>query len=531
MIERKKKEGRALELVRKTIYMSRQKGKAVNQVTLDDDYNIPEAMPDAGFLIQEQGKLEITEVKAENGRVLVQGSLRFGVLYSEDGEDGSLHSVQGAIPVEESLNLEQVAEGDSLTLDWMLEDVSAALINSRKLGIRAVATLTLTAEELFEEDISVDISGEGEELRKKTCGLSAASLAVRKKDTCRVKDEMILPASKPNIRTLIWQDVRLANTELRPGDGEIGVRGELVVFVLYESEEGEGKTGWVEQNLPFTARIEAAGCREGMAGSVKLGLSQADLEVKPDYDGELRVLNLDVVLELDMRAYREEELELLCDAYSLKKELTPEKKATVCQRLLMNNSSRFRAGSRVDVGKEGSQILQICHCCGEALLDECTVTERGLQLEGVIQVQILYVTADDSHPVLCRKEQIPFTQEVEVPGIGADSVWQVQLSLEQVAAEMAGGSELEIRAVAAVQVLVLEQIRVEYITEIQENPLDWEKIRELPAFVICTMQLSDSLWSMAKAYRTTPERICELNGLTEDEIRPGQKLLLMKEVQ
>ena len=65
----------------------------------------------------------------------------------------------------------------------------------------------------------------------------------------------------------------------------------------------------------------------------------------------------------------------------------------------------------------------------------------------------------------------------------------------------------------------------------KRQPLDWEKIRELPAFVICTMQLSDSLWSMAKAYRTTPERICELNGLTEDEIRPGQKLLLMKEVQ
>ncbi len=60
-----------------------------------------------------------------------------------------------------------------------------------------------------------------------------------------------------------------------------------------------------------------------------------------------------------MRAYREEELELLCDAYSLKKELTPEKKATVCQRLLMNNSSRFRAGSRVDVEKEDGQILQI----------------------------------------------------------------------------------------------------------------------------------------------------------------------------
>lgn len=530
MIERKKKEGRTLELVRKTIHMSRQKGKAVSQVTLDDDYNIPETMPDAGLLIQEQGKLEIAEVKAENGRALVRGALQFGVLYSEEGEDGGLYRVQGEIPMEESLNLEQVTEGDSLTLDWMLEDVSAALINSRKLGIRAVVTLILTTEELFDEEISEDISGETDSLQKKSCRMSVASLAVRKRDTCRVKDEMILPASKPNIRTLIWQDVSLANTEIRPGEGEIGIRGELTVFVLYESEE-ENKTGWAVQNIPFTARTEASGCGEGMACSVKLNLSQADLEVKPDYDGELRVLNLDAVLELDVRVYREEELDLLCDVYSLREELRPEKRATLCQRLLLNHSARFRADSRVDVGNEGGQILQICHSSGEAVVDECALTEHGIRIEGVIQVQILYVTADDSHPVLCRKEQLPFTQEIEVPGIGADCVWQVQLSLEQLSAEMAGGNELEVRAVVSVQALVLEQIHAEYITEIAEAPLDWEQIRKLPAFVICTMQSSDSLWSMAKAYRTTPERICELNHLAEEEIHPGQRLLLMKEVQ
>ena len=53
-----------MELVRRTIHMIRQKGKAVSQMTLDDDYNIPEAMPDAGMIVQEKGKIEIEEVKA-----------------------------------------------------------------------------------------------------------------------------------------------------------------------------------------------------------------------------------------------------------------------------------------------------------------------------------------------------------------------------------------------------------------------------------------------------------------------------------
>ena len=73
-----------MELVRKTIHMIRQKGKAVSQMTLDDDYNIPETMPDAGMIVQEKGKIDIEEIKAENGRVLLRGALKFFILYMDD---------------------------------------------------------------------------------------------------------------------------------------------------------------------------------------------------------------------------------------------------------------------------------------------------------------------------------------------------------------------------------------------------------------------------------------------------------------
>ena len=70
-----------MELVRRTIRMTRQKGKAVSQMTLDDDYNIPETMPDVSMIVQEKGDLEIGEVRVENGRALIRGNLRFYVLY------------------------------------------------------------------------------------------------------------------------------------------------------------------------------------------------------------------------------------------------------------------------------------------------------------------------------------------------------------------------------------------------------------------------------------------------------------------
>ncbi|MBR2401634.1 MAG: LysM peptidoglycan-binding domain-containing protein, partial [Lachnospiraceae bacterium] len=39
----------------------------------------------------------------------------------------------------------------------------------------------------------------------------------------------------------------------------------------------------------------------------------------------------------------------------------------------------------------------------------------------------------------------------------------------------------------------------------------------------------DTLWQIGKKYYVPVERIKELNGLTTDEIMPGDKLLIVKE--
>ena len=517
-----------MELVRRTIHMIRQKGKAVSQMTLDDDYNIPEAMPDAGMIVQEKGKIEIEEVKAENGRVLIRGALRFFILYMDDAEEGSLHSVKGQIPFEENMNVEAADDGDSLKLDWMLEDVSAVLINSRKFGIKTVATLELTVEELKDEEVPIAVEGTGG-TQVKTCPLSAAALAVRKRDTSRIKDEIILPANKPNIRQVIWQDVTMQGTELRLAEGEVVMKGELVVFLLYEGEE-DAKASWLEQVLPFNSRVDVSGCQEGMLGSLKLELANADLEIKPDYDGELRVINIDAVLELDIRIYQEEKLDMICDLYHPGLELTPAVSPVEYESLLVSNASKCRVSERLKTGSQEPPILQLCHGSGEVKVDDCTVTEDGIRVEGAVQVQILYVTADDSHPMLCLKGSVPFEHQIEAPGAGKDSVYYLHASLEQLSVDMVSSGEVEVKAVIQINALVFAGKALKCITDVTESPLDLEALKALPGFLLYVAQPSDTLWEVAKAYRTTTERICELNGLASEELKAGQKLILVKEM-
>ena len=57
-----------------------QRGRAESQITLDDDYNVPDYRPDIVKVICEQGNVRIEEVKPAAGAVWVKGKLLFAVL-------------------------------------------------------------------------------------------------------------------------------------------------------------------------------------------------------------------------------------------------------------------------------------------------------------------------------------------------------------------------------------------------------------------------------------------------------------------
>lgn len=128
---------------------------------------------------------------------------------------------------------------------------------------------------------------------------------------------------------------------------------------------------------PVNSRIDVSGSHEGAAANLTVALGNADLEVKPDYDGELRVLHIDAVLNLDIRMYEEEGMDLIADLYSLKKELFPEKEETPYERLLISSTSRCRVAGRIATEPPEMQILQICHSSGEVKLDEVSICGTG----------------------------------------------------------------------------------------------------------------------------------------------------------
>lgn len=516
-----------MEILKKNIRMSRRKSHAVNQVTLEEDMNVPDVMPDALEIIQHSGKMKIEDSKILDDQIVASGYLEAAVLYLADGEEHQVHRLLAKLPFTEKLNLEGVRAGDTVSLKWEVEDIRVHLINSRKISIQALVAFEAAVEELYDTQAAVEVQGI-EELSVKKKELHPLSMAVQKKDIFRVKEEIQLASNKPNIGEILWDSVQLRTSGMRLNDGALELHGELFVFVLYAADDEKGTKQWIETALPFQGELACSGCQAGMLPDIEISLAESSLEIRPDYDGEERVIQMDAVLELDIHLYEEDTVSILEDVYAPAKELTPVFGEEIYESLLVKNHGKCKASGRMRISETKPRLLQICHASGEVKVDEAKQVEGGIQMEGAAAVSLLYVTADDSRPFALMEGVIPFSHFMEADGLKEGCRFKLQPELEQLSASMVDSEEVEIKCSMQMKLFAVEVHHQNCILDIEEKELDLQTLQDMPGIVCYVVQPGDSLWNIAKQYRTTPERIRERNQIKTEEVQPGQRLILVK---
>ncbi len=516
-----------MDLLKKNIHMDRIRTEAVSQITLEDDMNIPENKPDVSSINLEKGELVVEEVKPGTDVVSVRGKLAFCVLYHTMEEGSRLVSLEGELPFDEKINLRGVTSADAVCVEGEVEDLSIGIVNSRKLSVQSVVTLNAWVEELYDEEAPIGIHGE-EKVEYRKVPIQLAQLAISKNDIFRIKEEIPLPLGYPNIFQILWNTISLGDVEFKAMEEKLTIQGDVHFFVLYEGEGEEHPVRSFETTLPFSGVLECHGCRDGMLPDIRYTLSQPELSMRPDLDGEERNIGMELVLDIAIRIYEEEQVELLTDIYGVTKEVNAVTHKANMRRLLSKVTGKTKITEHIRVESGNAPILQLLHSEGKILPEQQIVTEKGIQLTGSLQVKVMYITGDDQTPYAAAQAQIPYQYTLEVPDISPEDMSKVHAQVEQLQVTMLDGEEMDVKAILAFATTVFQNLPMEMIGQIQVSEIDSAKLGALPGMVIYMVKEGDNLWNIGKQYYVPVDSLRELNGLESDTLQPGQKLLVVK---
>lgn len=518
-----------MELLKKEIQTSVVKTVKHVQITLDKDMNVPDSRPDMEKLIQSKGEVRLEEIEVMNDRIRVKGALHYKGLYHTAEAGPLLSSLSGSFDLEEYINADGITEADSVKVTAELDDLNVVMIHSRKLGIRALITFHGVINETTRVEGAV--RAEGEPVEQLFSEVNLTQMAFHKRDTCRVKGEMTLAASKPNINQLIWDETALRNPEIRLLPGKVQVRGELAVFFLYTGEEEHVPVQHMEWEMPFVAEVDCPECREDMVGNIHVKPGFCQLEVKPDEDGEERVLSMEAILNLDMKGYEEEKVSFLSDLYSTEKEVTPVFAPFRYENLIVKNNAKTKVQRRISLREMKGNILQLIHVDGSVKIDEVEKREDGIFVEGVILAEMLLITDEDRNPLYGTTQILPFSYLVEARNLGEKDTFELEAGLEQIHGMMLDGDEIELKAVVSLDTIAFSMREGKVMTGATEQPYDYETMKNIPSIAVYIAEREEPVWNVAKLYSSSVDSIRKMNQLENDRLKPGQKILVVKKVK
>ena len=161
-------------------------------------------------------------------------------------------------------------------------------------------------------------------------------------------------------------------------------------------------------------------------------------------------------------------------------------------------------------------------------LEQQSTVENGILLQGSIQVKVMYITGEDESPYGCTQAQIPYQYTLEVPDIAPEDMGKIHAEVEQLQVTMLDGEEMDVKAVLNFSTVVFKSIPVDLISQVNVSELDNARMSNLPGMVIYMVKEGDNLWNIGKKYYIPVASLRELNSLDSDDLKPGQKLLIVK---
>ena len=127
-----------MEFSKKEIHTSVLTQSKYSQITVDDDFTIPDSKGDMEKIVAKEGHILLESMIPEDGKVRITGSVCVRVLYRTGGDIPRLCQFQSEIPFEDVVNCDGVSSSSQVDCHSQLEDLTVSMINSRKLEVRGL---------------------------------------------------------------------------------------------------------------------------------------------------------------------------------------------------------------------------------------------------------------------------------------------------------------------------------------------------------------------------------------------------------
>ncbi len=497
------------------------------QTTAECDIIVPDIKPDILKVLRVSSEAVITQKTVQTDKVHLQGIMRIDILYIPEGDDcGNVKSISTVQDFSHTVDAVGAKPGMSLFAEAECEGMEFTVVNSRKLSLRNKISMSIKVSHICEMNITTGIDGD-EPVQTRCEHLKISNCCCEAERDIVIRERLDVPSGKPDLEEILKFSAKPIPGELRLLDNKAIARGELKLCTLYCGSDGEKESmECMEHTVPFTEVLEVDGLAENMTAEIDYAVKNVYCEICRDSDGDKRILGTEITLCAYIRGTEIIECDAVRDAYGIEHEIKTEAESHNIEQLVDTVCTKATPSEKINIPDYLPDIYRICDCSAVPNIESVVPENSTVTVSGYITCNILYMSADSDAPVSGFSHVMPFSQVFDIAGVNQNSVCEAKADIAHLDYTISGPGNIELRSIVELALKAVNPENCEFISDIEYD--NDSVLPPVPSITVYFIQPGDTLWSIAKRYRTTPDAILATNNVDPHNLQIGSRIYIFR---
>ena len=487
-------------------------------IFVEEDMIVPDSKPDILNTINLTGNVCIYKNEAMDEKVKVEGSVNTYIMYLPDSQNDILRGLNANINFSQMIGVSESREGMNCITNVVVKSLECKVLNGRKINVRAGLEVNI---KLYDnEDIEI-ISGinniEGIQTLEKSLTINSlvgsGSTRVYVKDTLNIDDQ-------DEILEILKSEINLVDNDIKISYNKVLSKCEAEVKIMYLTQDNRINT--VQGRIPAVGFIDIQNVSEENTCDVKNEIKNILIRPNP---AEEHSVYVEIELESMCMCYEKKEITTIQDMYSPTTDLSfTEKRVTTTSEKLVRTKN-FTVTSKTNIPDLSDGSLLDVEIMSSINKEQKTTSK--IIYEGELSLNFIFIQG--SSTVNSKISKIPFDFSIDNPFMSEQVNVDTTDSIINKNFVVKPNGDVECSIDMEFIAEFYENIGINLIDNVQVNEMSRSTSDDYDSLIIYIVQPGDSLWKIAKRFKSTVEEIAVTNGIEDrDKINVGQKLYIPK---
>lgn len=505
-----------LETEKETVCINKKVGQNMQEVEVEGDVIVNDIKPDVLNIISANGIPCVYKKEVMDGKIRFDGSINTYIIYLADDETQTVRSLNTVLDFTKVVDVEGCMQGMISKERMDIQNIECKIINSRKINVKATLGISSTVYSNDNVEIISNINNL-EDLQVLNTNKTVNSLIGSGVTKVYAKDTISIDTTD-ELAEIMKVNMRIINKDIKLSYNKVLAKADADISIVYLTEDGRIKN--ISTQIPVMGFIDIENISDDSICDIDYQMK--NLIIKPN-NADMHSIYIEAEIEVSCFAYNTKSINLIEDLYSISSDLNFTQKEIQTMSGKQNLREICNVREQINLPEIDGNAIYNVNTVPTIL--NTTIKNGKIIYEGELSIELLY---EMSNSIDAKRLQLPFNYEITSDAVNENCMLDTNVDVKRDDFIVNSGS-IDANIELEFNVNISRSEKLNIINEISQ-----EETREnnLYSMVIYFVKPGDTLWKIAKRFKSTVADISMVNNIDDaDKIYVGQQLYIPKFVK